>query len=262
MTVSVLLQIMARLAVVHPQYVVTGGAEAVSLNIIEALQDEHSLTLFTNHAPSFDSLNRYYDTAVDPDRVSIQTPPLVSHYVDRFGEQHGLMMSALLNRYVRKHTDAFDLVIGTYNELACEIPSVQYIHHPLYDVANQHLDPLGNQGLRYHYKRLSRSIAGVSDATMRDASTTLLTNSDWMGANVQQIYNTRPQTVYPPIETGAFAPPPTEEQSPGFVAVGRISEDKQLLRNIEILHRVRDRGHDITLHIAGPLPDTEYAHPF
>lgn len=249
---------MARLAVVHPQYVVNGGAEAVSLNVIEALQDEHSLTLFTNHEPTFDSLNQYYDTAVDPDRVSVRTPPLVSRYVDRFGEQHGLVMYALLNRYVRRHTDAFDLVVGTYNELACEIPSVQYIHHPLYDVANQRLDPRGNQGVRYHYKRLSRSIAGISDATMEE-STTLLTNSDWMGSNVEQSYGTRPQTVYPPIEAESFSPPSVEEQSPNFVAVGRISEDKQLLRSIEILHRVRDRGHDITLHIAGPLPNTEYA---
>lgn len=250
---------MARLAVVHPQYVVNGGAEAVSLNVMEALQDEHSLTLFTNHEPSFDSLNQYYDTAVDSSRVSVRTPPVVPEYIDRFGEQHGLVMYALLNRYVRRHTDAFDLVVGTYNELACEIPSIQYIHHPLYDITEQHLDPRGNQGVRSHYKRLSRSIAGVSDATMADPSTTLLTNSDWMGANVERSYGARPQTVYPPVEAESFSPPPVEEQSPNFVAVGRISEDKQLLRSIEILHRIRDRGHDITLQIAGPLPDTEYA---
>lgn len=250
---------MARLAVVHPHYLVTGGAEAVSLTVIEALQEAHSLTLFTNHEPPFGSLNQYYDTAVDPDRVSVRTPPGVSQYIDRFGAQHGLLMYALLNRYVRRHTDAFDLVVGTYNELSCEIPSIQYIHHPLYDVTNQHLDPRKNQGARYHYKRLSRSIAGVSDATMGNSSTTLLTNSDWMGSNVEQVYGTRPQTVYPPIETGSFAPPAVEEQSPGFVAVGRVSKDKQLLRSIEILHRVRGRGHDITLDIAGPLPDTEYA---
>ncbi|WP_248904018.1 glycosyltransferase family 4 protein [Halocatena marina] len=250
---------MARIALIHPQYLVTGGAEAVSLNAIEALQDEHSLTLFTNHEPQFDSLNDYYDTAVDPNRVSVRTPPIASHYVDRFGAQNGLLLYALLNRYVRRYLDAFDLVVGTYNELACEIPSVLYLHHPLYDVSNQHLDPRSNQGARYYYKRLSRSIAGVSNATMNHPSTTLLTNSDWMAENIKDVYGTRPRTVYPPIETSAFAPPPIEEQSRGFVSAGRVSKDKQLLRSIEILQRVRNRGHDITLHIAGPLPNTEYA---
>lgn len=249
---------MARLALVHPHYEVTGGAEAVSLNVIEALQDEHSLTLFTNQEPDFDSLNEYYNTSIESNGISVRTPPITPRYVERFGAQNGLILYALLNRFVRRHTDPFDLVVGTYNEVSCETNTVAYIHHPLYDLDNSQLDPLGNHGIRRYYKRLSRSIAGVSNETLGDSQTTLLTNSDWMGSNVREIYGTHPETVYPPIETGQFDPVPVEEKSMGFVAAGRISADKQLLRSIEILSHVRDRGHDITFEIAGPAPDTEY----
>lgn len=250
---------MARLALVHPHYEVTGGAEAVSLNIIEALQDEHSLTLFTNHEPDFNSLNQYYNTCIESDGISVRTPPVTPRYVERFGAQNGLILYALLNRYVRRHTEPFDLVVGTYNEVSCETNTVAYIHHPLYDVDNSQLDPRGNHGIRRYYKRLSRSIAGVSDETIGNSQTTLLTNSDWMGSNVSEVYGTRPETVYPPIETEQFDPLPVKEKSMRFVSAGRISPDKQLLRNIEILRRVRDRDHDITFEIAGPAPETEYA---
>ncbi|NEU56570.1 glycosyltransferase [Halorussus sp. MSC15.2] len=52
---------------------------------------------------------------------------------------------------------------------------------------------------------------------------------------------------------------PWSEREPGFVTIGRLARYKNVLDNVEIIDRVRERGHDVHLHLVGPGYDDEYA---
>ena len=56
---------MAEIGVVHMDLMSKGGGEAVSMNVLEALQDEHDVTLLTLTEPDLDELNAYFNTAVE-----------------------------------------------------------------------------------------------------------------------------------------------------------------------------------------------------
>jgi glycosyltransferase involved in cell wall biosynthesis len=246
---------MARIAVVHPHFDVKGGAEMVCLNVLEVLQHEHRVTLITGNAPDVPGLNSHYNTNVTD--VSIREPPVLDKYIDPvLGHRYGLFNFALLNRYLRRIEDEFDLVFSTYNEVHTSKPSVLYFHHPLYDRTDIGHDPRGNSLARNVYKIACATTAGVSAASLR--SGTVLSNSNWTGGVVEEIYGVHPRTVYPPVDTSEFGPPPRSEQEHGFVSIGRLSPDKNVLRNITIIEQLRERGHDVHLHLVGPTPRTKY----
>lgn len=55
---------MARVAVAHTDLTARGGAEAVCVNVLEALQDHHDVTLFTLVDPDWPALNEFYNADV------------------------------------------------------------------------------------------------------------------------------------------------------------------------------------------------------
>ncbi|WP_227352862.1 glycosyltransferase family 4 protein [Haladaptatus salinisoli] len=245
---------MARIAVVHPDFSVKGGAEAVSMNVLEALQADHDVTLFTTVRPDFDALNRYYNTEVGG--VSVAVPAVNSLARRLVGSRFGLVQYAILNRAIRSKTDAFDLVVGTYNELAAGDSALLYVHHPLYRQPEESLDAREQTSARRAYERLCSAVAGVTDEHLRRS--TVFANSGWMAKLVNRVYDADARPLYPPVDTTEFDPLPPDEQELGFVAIGRFAPDKNTLRNIEIIERVRERGHDVHLHLVGPSHLSDY----
>jgi glycosyltransferase involved in cell wall biosynthesis len=74
--------------------------------------------------------------------------------------------------------------------------------------------------------------------------------SNWTGAHVSALLGVQTRTLYPPI----VDPAPGvawEDRTNGFLAVGRISPEKEYERVMTILARVRDIVPDITLTIVG-----------
>ncbi|WP_222915013.1 hypothetical protein [Natrinema sp. SYSU A 869] len=53
---------MAEIGVVHMDLMSKGGGEAVNMNVLEALQDDHDVTLLTLTDPDLDELNAYFNT--------------------------------------------------------------------------------------------------------------------------------------------------------------------------------------------------------
>jgi glycosyltransferase involved in cell wall biosynthesis len=246
---------MARIAVVHPHFDVRGGAELVCLNVLEAIQNDHDVVLFTAGDVDLSAINRYYQT--DVKNITIYDPPSspasVRAVVD---ERFGLFTFSLLNRHLRRIEDEFDLVISTYNEITTTRPSILYIHHPLYDRSGLGHDPRRTSTARNIYKVLCEKVAGISKETIQ--SSTVLSNSNWTAGVVNEIYDVCPQTVYPPVDTSEFSSSPLTKQEHGFVSIGRLSPDKNILRNIEIVERLYERGHDVHLHLIGPAPRSDY----
>jgi glycosyltransferase involved in cell wall biosynthesis len=84
-----------------------------------------------------------------------------------------------------------------------------------------------------------------------------LANSDWSANLMRQKFGVESQTLYPPVE-GGFPPVPFAERDNGFVCLGRISAEKRVDASIQILARVRERGHHVHLHILGGFDDSPY----
>ena len=75
-------------------------------------------------------------------------------------------------------------------------------------------------------------------------------NSDWTGERVRNFLGGQPRTLYPPVaDPGPGLP--WAERAPHFLAIGRISPEKEYERVIRILARVRERVPDVRLTIVG-----------
>jgi glycosyltransferase involved in cell wall biosynthesis len=77
-----------------------------------------------------------------------------------------------------------------------------------------------------------------------------LANSDWTGGHVQRFLGIPTRTLYPPVVDPAPGAP-WEHRRNGFLAIGRMSPEKEYERVMRILARVRERIPGITLTIVG-----------
>jgi glycosyltransferase involved in cell wall biosynthesis len=245
-----------RIAVAHHDLMAKGGAEGVAMNVLESLHDRYDVTILTLTNPDIAALNDYYNTDVDEGAIRVeQAGPLFPVLYDRSSGFH-LLKNAVLSRLVKRRSDRFDLVVSTYNEITVQTPSLQYIHMPqfrrwLSDDADERGPLFGV------YDRLCRMIEGFETAAIR--SSHLVANSAWTASVTENAYGVRPAVVHPPVDTTGFADTPWSEREPGFVTIGRLTPYKNVLRTIEIIERLRDRGHGVHLHVVGPTLDTGYA---
>jgi glycosyltransferase involved in cell wall biosynthesis len=243
--------------VVHPDIMAKGGGESVCMHVLEALQDDHELTLLSKDPPDFEELNEFFSTSVT-DVSWLRTDSATSIGFRFLHKRFGTLKFALLNRHIRKSklAEEYDLLFSTFNDLWLDSPSIQYIHHPNFsktafpDIGSTHplLKPL--YGV---YSPLCRWLGG--GATDTSVETLYLSNSDWTADHIQAELGTRPRTVYPPVHVSDFPQSEWGEREAGFVTIGRISEDKKILRNIQIIAALRDRGHDVHYHVVGRMAD-------
>jgi glycosyltransferase involved in cell wall biosynthesis len=237
---------MARVAVLHNTLDLRGGADAVCLHVCEALQDDHDVTLFTISKTALSDLNGTFDTAVD---VPVEQPPFADPLARGFdaatpyvGPQLPLR-SVLLYATFRRHAAAFDVAVSTANEFDLPLPSVQYVHFPQFF---HRYAPAADPG---HLNPLWSRLAGPQDRSL-PADATVVANSAWTADVAEPIYGRRPGVVHPPVDP-IPDPLPWDHREQGIVLVGRIAPDKRALAGIEVVDRVRERGHDCHLHVVG-----------
>ncbi|APE95315.1 glycosyltransferase [Halodesulfurarchaeum formicicum] len=242
---------MARVAVVHNTLDFQGGADAVCLATCEAILRDHEVALFTIGETDPAVLAARFDA--DVTGLDVQRPPLnsvIGTAVTALGPRIGPQLafrSVLVSWYYQSHADEFDLAVSTANEMALPEPSIQYVHDP-----------------QYHRNRLDGTTEGRlnplwswfgSPDTESLQEATVLANSSYTADRMAEIYGVRPQVVHPPVDA-IDSTRPWENREQGIVVVGRIAPDKNVLQGIEIVDRLRERGIDIHLHIAGSAPPT------
>ena len=249
---------MSEIAVVHMDLMAKGGGEAVCMNVLEALEERHDVTLLTLTDPDLAELNDYFNTSVSS--VTVRQAGYVAPAMqERYGLQYYVLQNALLGRYARRHADEFDLLVSTINELGLETDSVQYIHFPFDWTVS-----LDNREHIFHptveedslYERFATWVAGVDREDVR--RNTLFANSGWTADVVEDAYGTRPEVMYPPVDTAEFEDRDWDDREDGFVTVGRIERSKRIKEMIRVVDGVRDRGHDVHFHVVGPTVDDEY----
>ncbi|QCW02594.1 glycosyltransferase [Natrinema pallidum] len=224
------------------------------MNVIEALQEEHEITILSVDEPDFGELNEYYDTSVtNVDVHLIDGISALSHRLpnNRFGK---LKMS-LLESYILDNEleEEYDLLFSTYNELHVPCKSIQYIHFPYSD---RSVHPNADEFSSVIYSTYDWFCDKASpNINCSHKDTKYLSNSDWTGSKVKKALGTNTKTIYPPVDSSDFSPQNWEDRENGFVTVGRLSPEKNILRNIDIVANLYEQGKDIHYHIIGPTMD-------
>ena len=257
----------AEIAVIHPNLNMKGGSEAVCMNVLEALQEDYSVTLITITPPDFEGLNKFFGTSVEEVSVNKDIGTLLSIFRSILSLTQIFELSALSNSLLSRHTkdlqQSFDLVISTKEEIGFHSRAVQYIHFPRQGViVEEGRDEIpgqeeSNSSLYQAYDAVCRLIAGYS--RRRISEDRLLVNSQWTANIVECIYNRTPEVVYPPIDNRGFTDIKWEHRENGFVAIGRLCPGKRVSRTIKIIDELHDWNDNIHLHLIGPIDDTLYS---
>lgn len=243
---------MKRVLLVQPSLQPPGGGNGVAAWVLQALVPEHRVTVLSWRPVEIDPINRFFGTHLRRgDFDTMIVPASWRAVADHLPTPSTLIKMALLMRYTRRVSNGFDVLFGVYNETDFGRRGIQYIHYPTY------LRPRPKVDLRwYHppqaglqlYYAFADWIADFSlDRLKQNVS---LVNSDWTGEHVHAFLGIPTRTVYPPVVDPAPGLP-WDERRTAFLAVGRISPEKEYERLMTILARVRESVPEITLTIIG-----------
>jgi glycosyltransferase involved in cell wall biosynthesis len=197
-------------------------------------------------------INRFFGTHLNrSDFDTIVVPRSWRALVDHLPVPATLIKLSLLMRFTRWVSDGFDVVFGVYNETDYGRRGIQYVHYPTYLRPRPAVDLRWyhppQAGLNLYYDVADR-IAGFSLERMK--SNVTLVNSNWTGGHVERFLGIKTRTLYPPVVDPAPGLPWAERRK-GFLAIGRISPEKEYERVIRILARVHQQIPDLTLTIVG-----------
>jgi glycosyltransferase involved in cell wall biosynthesis len=243
---------MRRVLLVQPSLQPPGGGNGVAAWMLQALAPLHRVTVLTWRPLGVDSIDRFFGTSLASlnfDRLIV--PPAWRMIPDHLPVPAALVRSAILMRYTRRVSPGFEVIVGVHNEADYGRRGIQYVHYPTY------LRPRPQVDLRwYHrpepllraYYALADRLAGFSLERMKSNLT--LANSNWTARQIERSLGITAQTLYPPVIDPA-PPEPWEERRPGFLAIGRISPEKDYERVMRILARVRVSNLNLTLTIIG-----------
>lgn len=248
---------MADIAVYHPYLDARGGGEAICMRTLEALQNEHELSVYSLNDPDFDVLNDQFNTKVahvekrsfgNRGQAIRHGGELVRRITNRPTRR---LQAALSYSYVDRQNH--DLIVSTYNEYGFESPSLLYIDFP-------NFGPQFESEPESAIESIYGTICNVAHRGTKEQvrESTLLANSEWSANIVEKVYDVRPQVLYPPVDTSGFDPRSWEKREDGFISIGRADPVKRPLKVIDIFERVRQRGHDVHLHWLGAVGDGEY----
>lgn len=255
-----------KVLVVQPLLRPPGGGNGLVAWALQALQNDHDVTLLTWQPVDFNVVNEYFGTTIDPSRIHLRVSPrwLRSLVPD---QGFSLLRHHILLRRCKRISDKFDAVMCGNNESDLGVPGIQYIHYPTFDDprlndASRRQVDFSYLGWRHRshlamrgYLAVCTTISGFTMEGVRRNVT--LVNSDWTGRLAREILAVEPRTVYPPVNAD-FPAVPWQERELGFVCVGRISPEKRIDRIIRILQGVRRKGWDVHLHVIGSCENARY----
>lgn len=250
-----------KIAVIHPQPRVGGGSENKALWIVQTLKEQADVYFIVMGTINLEELNKFYGTALTRRDITVIEIPIPFGLKNRFDA----LRNYRLDRYIRRNSDAFDILISTYNPMNFRKVGIQFLSDFSFD------DPMRRKLLakpksfrswvynktpiRSAYLKLGRLLSGNSGDGWRNNWT--IANSDWGGRLFEKEYLIRSRTIYPPVRDEIDGVP-WEKKENGFLSIGRMVPEKQIERAIRVLERVRKDGFNIHLHILGGGNDKAY----
>lgn len=240
-----------RVLLVQPSLQPPGGGNGVAPWMLQALVPDHDVTVLSWTPVDVAPINRFFGTSLDQRDFVTRTVPGWWQLLDRLPIPVALLRSSLLMRYARRLVHDFEVVLGVHNEVDYGRRGIQYVHYPAYlrprpavDFRAYHrLAPLLNA-----YYALADRIAGFSAERMKRNLT--LANSQWTAGLIERQLGINALTLYPPV-ADPLPGRPWSERRAAFLAIGRLSPEKEYERIIRIVAEVRRVHPQLTLTIVG-----------
>ncbi len=247
-----------RLLLLQPLLEPPGGGEAVAVAVIEALKDDHDITILTLRAIDLGAVHRFTGSTLRPSDFKLRVVSPELHWIRKLPQiDAALWQRHIILRHARRMIGEFDLAISVNNEIDVGRRALQYIHYPWgywprpdADLRWFHRIP----GVLPLYYRLGDMIAPVSAGEIANNRT--LVNSDWTGEKFRERYSGETTTVYPPITAAPLVP--WSEREDTFVVLGRIAPEKEIETAIRIVDGLRAAGHPVRLRIVGSVVGQGY----
>jgi len=246
------------IAIAHP-WLGHGGSEARVMWSLQGLRGLGRLSLLTLGPVDLPALNLAYGTSVRDDDFEVRRPR-VGRMLEHMKAGDALRGS-IFQRFCRSVGAEFDVLVSAYNLCDFGVPAIHCIADFCWDVELvRSLHPLsgGVRGafqrgtLRKAYMYLARSCAKPSSRDLFAGEDMIFANSHWSADILKKRYGVVAEVLYPPVRWEFPSVPPAEKEN-GFVCLGRIAPEKRVEEAVEIVEAVRDRGHDVHLHVIGGL---------
>ncbi len=256
-----------KLGICHPR-IGKGGSEACAVWGITALKDEYDVTLITSGAIDIEGLNAFYGTSLRPEDFKVLTAP-TPWWLNllRRTDTGDALDGASYQKFCRKIASDFDVLISAYNFCDFGVPAIHLIADFSWDDAlRRAYDPTrpglpkfiyGDNVVRRAYLHLAQFLSESSGHSLFAGQDQIYANSQWTADVMRSRYGVNVSVLYPPVP-GEFPSIPWARRENGFVCLGRIDSAKRIERIIDILARVRQRRHDVHLHIIGRIGDDAY----
>lgn len=107
------------------------GANTVAAWAIEALKNEHSVSLLTWKHPDFEEVNRFYGTSLNESELSVHSVnPALRSIIDLDPDPATIQRQSYLMRLSKKLNSKYDVVISAENEIDLGCRAIQYFHYP------------------------------------------------------------------------------------------------------------------------------------
>lgn len=247
-----------KIAIIYPKFG-KGGSEPVALRMVEALKDEYDVFLITSGKFDISALNKSYNTDLSLEDFSlIQVKmPFGIENTDKFSALRG----RFIQRYCQKISGHFDVMLSAYNPMDFKVGGLQYVADmaelpEIISLSGFQKLFYGKTILRKVYLKLCDLVSPLNLGSLKGNFT--LSNSDWTAQLMFKRYGIKAKTVYPPVSS-MFPKISFEKRENGFICIGRITPEKRFDVAIEILKQVRQKGHNIHLHIIGRMDNSNYA---
>ena len=253
-----------RIAIAHPG-LKAGGSEAPAMALLEMLQHQYDITLVTGYRFERERLNKAYQTAVEDGRIAVDMAPMPPGL--RNLKAGDALRGAFFGRHVRHVAKQFDLCISTYNFAPFGRSAIQFIADFSWDDEIRYALPRPTVGLRGLMQAPSYPRAaylGLCHLVDRDKfglraqqQDVVVANSQWTADLLRSRHGISSRVIYPPVESRPYDG--DAARSGDFVMLGRIEPDKRIIEAIEVLSRVRARGHRFAFRIIGSLDNSPYS---
>ena len=241
-----------------------GGGQCVGAWALQALRQDWDITILCSQRPDFVALNRHFGTCLKESDFRIaQLPWLIRHSHRLDPDPHSFQRAAWVMRRAGQLGSKFDVTMAVDNEMDFGRPGIQYLHFPYLAKHRGRVDAVRAlsraRRVGAFFKGQYRPwmiLSGISFD--RVLSNLTLVNSKWTASLVESIYRKQPTVLYPPVSWSA-TPTPWQQRDRSFVSLGRIEPGKRQIQAIDIIERVRSRGHDFGLEIIGDIASPAYA---
>lgn len=244
---------------VHPQFSKIGGAEKVSLKIIELLTSNFDVNLTILSTTDFDvqHIENHSGFSIDTSRINCIIVKIPAFLRYRFFH----LKIALLHRKAKQLAPSFSHCISTYNELDFGKPAFQYVHHPMMAsdsvLSKKHLarkKPILITVISVFIRKLSHMLAQRNLDTI--ANNITATNSNFINTIYQEIYTAPSRVIYPSI-LGELKKADIQKKKQ-VLCVSRFAPNKNLFGLFKLFNMISQECPGIDFVIAGQIEDEAY----